>query len=618
MTGLPLFTQWVADETNAANQVKQVLPVLVVMGNPPYSGHSANKGQWIDNLLKGKLPDGKKTGNYYEVDGSPLGERNPKWLQDDYVKFIRFGQCRIEQSGGGILAFISNHGYLDNPTFRGMRQSLMQTFSEIYMLDLHGNAKKKESAPDGSKDENVFDIMQGVAIGIFVKHPGKAGPAKIYHADLWGTRAKKYEQLFEQDAAVTAWAQLNPQTPFYLFTPQDINLLSEYYSGWKINEIFPVNSVGIVTARDKLTVRWNKEEIWDIVKNFASLPVEEARSQYQLGPDVHDWKVHLAQTDIKNSGPSQEKITPILYRPFDVRFTYYTGQTSGFHCRPRPEVMHHFCNKKNMGLITVRQVAEGVFNHTFVSKNITESRITISNKGIGFQFPLYLYPTEDAIKQNNMFETSFWPPDKSRGSRTPNLNPDFVTEMGQKLGLSFTPNAPGDLQTTVGPEDIFHYIYAIFHSPIYRIRYAEFLKIDFPRVPVTSDVEVFRSLCGLGQKLTGLHLLESPDVGQFITRYPVAGDNLVEKGYPRYAPPGQDRPGRVAINKTQYFDGVPPDVWEFYIGGYQPAQKWLKDRRGRQLSYDDLTHYQQMAAALKKTIDIMEHIDAVIQEWPMG
>ncbi len=244
MTGLPLFTQWVADETNAANEVKQLLPVLVVMGNPPYSGHSANKSDWISDLLKGKLPDGSKTGNYFEVDGQPLGERNPKWLQDDYVKFIRFGQWRIEQSGGGVLAFISNNGYLDNPTFRGMRQSLMQTFTEIYLLDLHGNAKKRETTPDGGKDENVFDIMQGVAIGLFVKRSGQTGPAKIYHADLWGDRAEKYKQLFEQDVTTTAWAKPEPQAPFYLFTPQNVDLLGEYNQGWKITDAIPVNVLG--------------------------------------------------------------------------------------------------------------------------------------------------------------------------------------------------------------------------------------------------------------------------------------------------------------------------------------------------------------------------------------
>jgi predicted helicase len=618
MTGLPLFTQWVADETNAANEVKQLLPVLVVMGNPPYSGHSANKSNWIDDLLKGKLPAGGKTGNYYEVDGQPLGEKNPKWLQDDYVKFIRFGQWRIEQSGGGILAFISNHGYLDNPTFRGMRHSLMQTFTDIYILNLHGNAKKRETAPDGGKDENVFDIQQGVGIGIFVRQPGKNGPAKIFHADLWGTRAHKYEQLFEQDVTITNWEQLTPQIPFYLFVPQDVDLLGEYNKGWKVNDVFPTNSVGIVTARDKLTIRWSADEVWQTVNDFAGLPVEEARTKYNLGRDARDWKVHLAQADINNSGPSQEKITQILYRPFDKRFTYYTGQTRGFICMPRPEVMHHIQGVKNVGLHLCRQIVSESWQHVLATNQITDDcYVSNRTRERGYTLPLYLYPTEDATKQKSMFDVSPWPSDEANGRRVPNLNPDFVAEMAQKLGLTFTPNATGDLQTTFGPEDIFHYIYAVFHSPAYRTRYAEFLKIDFPRVPLTSDAGLFRSLCGLGQKLVSLHLLESPEVGQFITRYPIAGDNRVEKGYPKYTPPKDNQPGRVNINKTQYFEGVPPEAWEFHIGGYQVLDKWLKDRRGRQLSYDELTHYQQVVVALQKTIELMAEIDNTIPEWPI-
>ena len=240
-TGLPLFTQFLARETDAADRIKQDLPVLVIFGNPPYSGHSANKGAWIDGLLKGQLPDGTKTASYYELDGQPLGERNSKWLQDDYVKFIRWAQWRIEKTGSGILAFITNHSYLDNPTFRGMRRALMNTFTDIYVLDLHGNAKKREVAPDGGKDENVFDIQQGVAIGIFVKEPGKAGPAQVHHAELWGKRQAKYAWLLDNGLETTPWQELAPQAPFYLFVPQNTDLLAEYQQGWKVTDIFPVN-----------------------------------------------------------------------------------------------------------------------------------------------------------------------------------------------------------------------------------------------------------------------------------------------------------------------------------------------------------------------------------------
>ncbi|MFH1676293.1 MAG: DNA methyltransferase, partial [bacterium] len=279
IAGGPLFARWLVEEANAAVDVKLDMPILVVLGNPPYSGHSANTGIWIKKLLRGRdTRFDEATENYFEVDGKPLGERNPKWLNDDYVKFIRFAQWRIERTGYGILAFISNHGYLDNPTFRGMRQSLMTTFDDIYILDLHGNSKKKEKCPDGSKDENVFDIQQGVAIGIFVKRKDSSKKAaSVKHADLWGLRDNKYIYLSESDINKTEFSSLAPSSPFYLFVPQNIDLRSEYEKWWKVSDAAPVNSVGIVTARDKLTIHWSEKDVIETVKDFSSLPIEEAR-----------------------------------------------------------------------------------------------------------------------------------------------------------------------------------------------------------------------------------------------------------------------------------------------------------------------------------------------------
>ena len=612
MTGLPLFTQWVADESNAANEVKTRLPVLVVMGNPPYSGHSANKSAWISGLLRGKLLDGGKTGNYYEVDGQPLGERNPKWLQDDYVKFIRFGQWRIEQSGQGILAFITNHGYLDNPTFRGMRQSLMQTFTDIYILNLHGNAKKRETAPDGGKDENVFDIQQGVAIGIFVKQPGKNGPANVYHADVWGTRAKKYEELFEQDVEKTDWQQLKPQLPFYLFSPQNVDLLGEYNGGWKVTDIIQLNSMGVTTGRDKFATDFNKEDMEQKLSDLKGLNSdEEVRTKYDL-KDSSSFSLKEARNWARKIN-SENAIIKFAYRCFDQRFVIYSSKILA---RSREDVCQHQISFDNQALVTFRAIRELPWQHIFVT-NLPIAKEYLSSLDNCYVFPLYLYPTVAAAKQSSLLDVAPWPPDDAHGGRTPNLDPKFVAEMAQKLGLTFTPNAAGNLETTFGPEDIFHYIYAIFHSPTYRSRYAEFLKIDFPRVPLTSDGALFQTLCGLGKELVGLHLLESPQVAEFSTRYPVAGDNRVEKGYPHYAPPQADRPVRVNINKSQYFEGVAPEIWEFHIGGYQVLDKWLKDRQGRQLSYDDLTHYQRVAAALQKTIALMEKIDNAVPKWPV-
>ncbi|MFW9263400.1 type ISP restriction/modification enzyme [Nostoc sp. CALU 546] len=593
------FDNWIRDEADAANKIKQEAPVMVVMGNPPYSGHSANNGIWISNLLKGKDTTTEKvTSNYFEVDGKPLGERNPKWLNDDYVKFIRFAQWRIEQTGYGILAFITNHGFLDNPTFRGMRQSLMETFDDIYILDLHGNSKKKEQAPDGSKDENVFDIQQGVAISFFVKRQNdKKQEANIYHSELYGLRHSKYSWLNSHTINTTQWNDLNPQAPFYLFVPQNTDLLAEYEQGWKVTDIFPVNSVGIVTARDELTIRWSEEEIWQTVNDFAHLPPETARLKYRLGQDARDWKVELAQKDLRShpyvateeSSPFRELLVPILYRPFDIRYTYYTGKSRGFHCMPRGEVMRHILAGENLGLIFMRQVAmQENYSHFMVTNNIVDNRAFYSNKGIMQQAPLYLYPNP-----NN--------PKELEEPVRPNLSPAFLKDIISKLG--YTPT----------PQTIFYYIYAIFHSPTYRTRYAEFLKIDFPRVPLTSNNELFHQLADYGEELVSLHLMKSPKLDKFITKFfENDGNNLVDAGHPKYTN------GAVIINKIgDKFTGVPEEVWNFYVGGYQVCQKWLKDRKGRTLTSDDIQHYQRIVVALQETIELMANIDAVIPAWPI-
>jgi predicted helicase len=564
---------------------------MIVLGNPPYSGHSANKGPWAKQLVE----------TYKTVDGKPLDEKNPKWLQDDYVKFIRFGQWRVERTGQGILGFITNHAYLDNPTFRGMRQSLMNAFSEIYIMDLHGNVKKKETAPDGSKDENVFDIQQGVAIGLFVKDPGKASPARVYHVDLWGLREGKYRTLSETDVSVSNWKELKPNSPFYFFVPRDEELLGEYEQSWKVTDIFPINSVGIVTARDELAIHWSFQDMWETVQNFSSLPSEEARDKYALGKDAQDWKVALAQKDVKDSGLNQKLVTPVLYRPFDIRYTYYTGQSRGFICRPRAEVMRHII-KVNTVLCIGRAgqvIGQGTWDILFSSETIVD--FNLFYRGGNVNFPLYLYPSGQEIA-SGLYKSD---------ERRPNLNPKFIKAISGKLGLKFVEDGKGDLVVTFGPEDIFNYAYAVFHSPTYRSRYAEFLKIDFPRLPLTSDKELFKALVGKGGELVALHLMESPNPNNLITKYPVSGSNTVERV-------GCDENNkRVYINKLQYFEGVPSEVWNFQIGGYQVCEKWLKDRKGRTLSYDDLTHYQRIVVALKETIRLMQEIDDTIPGWPL-
>ena len=619
----------ISREANAALKIKSELPILAVIGNPPYSGHSANRS-W--EMKEGKrVPTfiGHLIQDYYSVDGQPLREKNPKWLQDDYVKFIRWGQWRIERTGAGILAFITNHGYLDNPTFRGMRRSLMNAFTEIYILNLHGNSKKKERAPDGSPDENVFDIQQGVTLGIFVKEPDKVGPAKVFHADLWGLRETKYQRLFETDVNTTIWTQLGPQPPAYLFIEQDKDLSSEYENGWKITDAMPVNSLGIATARDNFAIRWSGAEVIRVARDFAALPIEEARTKYDLGEDVRDWKVTLAQEDLREHGIRSLGVKEILYRPFDHRFTYYTGRTRGFHCRPRREVMNHLLAGKNLGLSTTRSIEIGRgWEHVFCSQHITQLH-TVSLKEVNYLFPLYLFDGgSPETGQRNLSESV-----PTFSERRANLKPGLIEDIRKRTGLQFTSDAKGDLKKTFGPEDVFDYIYAVLHSPTYRTRYTEFLKSDFPRVPLTSDVKQFRVLSGLGAELVGLHLLESPKLGKPIARYPVTGPNIVEKGFPKYLAPGEPEPGkgtplpagRVYISKPetqsgakgQYFEGVPSEVWNFHIGGYQVCEQWLKDRRGRTLTYDDLEHYCKVVTALNETIRLMADIDTAIPKWPI-
>jgi len=569
-----MFAQWITQEANSAAEIKKERPIMVVLGNPPYSGHSANKGDWARQLVE----------RYKTVDGHALGEKNPKWLQDDYVKFIAFGQWRIERTGQGVLGFITNHSYLDNPTFRGMRQSLINSFSDIYILNLHGNSKRKEKAPDGGKDENVFDIKQGVAIALFVKRPEATGSARVHYADLWGLRESKYSYLAESSVASTEWVTVEP-------------------NGWKVTDIFPKNSVGIVTARDSLTIHWTREQVSEVVRGFAQLSVEEARATYGLGEDANDWRVEAAQKDLRDSGPSREGIVPILYRPFDVRYTYYTGRSRGFHCRPRLEVMRHMLEGKNLALHVCRQVVSKSWQHAFVTDSLTDdSYVSNVTRERGYTVPLYLYPEPGEMR----FDTFV---------RRANLDPTFISRISVVTSLKFTDEGQGNLKKTFGPEDVFYYIYAILHAPSYRQRYGEHLKRDFPRIPLTRDLSLLRELVSKGGELVSLHLMKSGTLADFVTTYPIPGSNEVARV--NYVE--SDR--RVHINPTQYFEGVPPDVWAFHIGGYRVAEKWLKDRKGRTLTYDDIGHYQRIIVAIAETIRLMKEIDEVIEQrggWPQA
>ncbi len=766
-----LFANWLSSEANEANFIKRDTPVMCIVGNPPYSGESNNKGEWIMKLMEDykKEPGGKEK----------LKERNPKWINDDYVKFLRYGQHYIERNGSGVLAFINPHGFLDNPTFRGMRWNLLKTYDKIYTIDLHGNSKKKETSPDGSVDVNVFDIMQGVAVTIFVK-TGKKKPTelgKVFHYDLYGKRDYKYDFLSENAIKSIDFVELPNVAPNYFFVNKNFDQQKLYDEGFSVNEIFTLNNVGIVTGKDAIYINENKNEVVNNVAEFFKIEIDNS------------------------------KVKPVSYRPFDTRYLYYDVKLIE---RAREKVMKHFLVNDNIGFVTVnRQPLDNETSYYFVTKNILSTGFIRSDSvSIDSIFPLYLYPETNGQLTTDLNE-----------QRVPNLNLDIVNKISNELNLKFTNektiigNSPleGCPQGGVefAPIDILDYIYAVLHSPNYREKYKEFLKIDFPKIPYPKNAKTFWELVALGSQIREIHLLESPKVEDYITEFNIDGDCVVEKprfvnsppleGCPeggvvasplegclkggvvtntnqkeifvnkikitqnpilllpynealkqrakelrqaenlsevlfwmqvtkggfhkidfdrqriignyivdfyvkrlglvieidgsshdtkqeydakreeylislglrvyriqvveimkrmkialrdlelyiieQYGPkpprpsgtlPAENEPprpsgtpqegnetprpsgtpqegnfGKVYINETQYFENVPEVAWNFYIGGYQPAQKWLKDRKGRKLEFDDIAHYQKIIVALAETDKLMKEINDI-------
>ncbi len=584
-----LFASWLSKEANEANHIKRDTPVMCVIGNPPYSGESSNKGDWIMNLMEDykKEPGGEQK----------LQERNPKWINDDYVKFLRYGQYYIEKNGEGILAFINPHGFLDNPTFRGMRWNLLKTYDKIYTIDLHGNSKKKEVCPDGSPDVNVFDIMQGVSINLFVKTGKKKinELGKLFHYDLYGKREEKYNFLWENNIKSVPYVELPNAKPNYFFVQKDFKAESKYSKGFSVNDLFIINNVGIVTSRDSFVIDDYMQNLENRIKDFFILDKEQIQQQYNLRENI-SWNI----SDTKNKAKdfNADAIQKVSYRPFDEKFLYYE---SNFLERNRKEVMQHFIKGENVGLISNKQIRTSHVFHHWITKTLTDLHIIETANANPYIFPLYLYPDNET---NGVF---------TKQDREPNLNKEIVNQIAEKISLTFT-NEKEKTESAFAPIDILDYIYAILHSPTYREKYKEFLKINFPRVPYPKDQGAFWKFVKLGGKLRQIHLLESSIVEQYITTYPHDGNNTItrrirqkdfeitddKKGF-----------GRVWINDEQYFDKVPLVAWEFYIGGYQPAQKWLKDRYDRTLSYEDIMHYQKIIVALTETDRIMREIDKI-------
>jgi len=573
-----LFASWVAEEANAAASIKRDEPILVVLGNPPYSNFGRmNRGKWILSLL-----------DDYKRD---LHERKLN-IDDDFIKFIRFAQWRIERTGHGIIGLITNNTYLDGITHRRMRECLMNTFNEIYILNLHGDLRKKETAPDGSKDENVFDITIGVAIALFVKLPNTKG-CRVFHADLSGDRESKYKTLWQNDVSATEWQELKPQAEYFFLTPKDFGLESEYKAGWSVKGMFGKYISGIQTGRDSFVSDLTEADFAQKIVTLKdeNLSKADIATRFEL-PNFEGFNLDEFRTQLRDKESAATLVTNWLYRPFDVRPLFYHPLVIK---RMRGEVMASLLHK-NIALITVRQLARPSFAHVLITKHVGDGNtISLNTREYSYYFPLYIYPQTQQSSLN--------------GPVLMNLNPDFMKVLAEKLNLP--KEEQNGLPKSITPEDIINYAYAVFHSPTYRMRYAEFLKIDFPRLPLTRYLKLFRSLAAEGAELVALHMLESPKVQDFITGFPEKGDNVI--GKVRYT----ENDKRLWINKTQYFSGVPKAVWEFHIGGYQVCEKWMKDRKGRKLSYNDIQHYQKIQVALNETIRLMSEIDSIIPSWPI-
>lgn len=585
-----LFASWLSDEANEANYIKRDTPVMCVLGNPPYAVSSVNRGKWIQDLIA----DYKK--DLYEKKLN---------LDDDYIKFIRYGQHYIDKNGSGILAYISNNSFIDGITHRQMRRHLLDSFDKIYILDLHGSSKKKETAPDGSKDENVFDIQQGVSINIFIKSGKKKKKtlAKVWHADLYGSRSHKYELLNTLTLKKIKFKRLACKEPYYFFVPKDFALEGKYKEGFKIDDLFHLYSAGIETQKDKIAVHFSKESLQQVYRDFTENTPEDIKKQYPHIKDSRDWTVKAAKEDLQEHG--SKAFQSIVYRPFDERFSYMSGRSKGFVAYPRFNVTQHL-QKENLSLLTCKRQTSFDFQHVFIASKASERcTVSLQTGEVSYIFPLYLYPEADEAQTNFTDPSEQSKVGESKDGRIPNLNPAILTQIAEGLGFSFSKEKPtpySDIQSKIfAPIDLLDYIYAVLHSPSYREKYNEFLKIDFPRVPYPKDPQIFWQLVELGGELREIHLLTNPLVEDFRSRYPIDGDNMPDK--PHY------KDGKVYINEHQYFENVPQAAWEFYIGGYQPAQKWLKDRRGRKLEYSDILHYQKIIAALSQTDRLMQEID---------
>lgn len=555
----------------------------IVVGNPPYLGASKNKSTWIMDLLQEyKIePSGENHQN------NKLQERNSKWLNDDYVKFFRMGQYHIEKSGVGILGYITPHGFLDNPTFRGMRWYLWTGFNDLYIINLHGNKRKNEISPDGSMDENIFYIMQGISINLLIKTSSsptirpQRQYGNVHYLNKYGTQNTKYQWLtkISKTPLHTLPFQniptLNKHFPFHFMVPKNEKRIAVYMKGFPINKAFIKHSVGIVTARDKLVIDIDKQTLHKRIHDFYILPTNTYQQKYNV-QEKDNWKIDVIRQ--KSGCFSTGFIQPISYRPFDKRYIYYNEH---FIERSRKEVITHLLPPQNIGLLFRRQQPTNKDLYVFVSKNmIADGYIRSDNKGSESIAPLFLIS-----KDKNNFKNNF----------TNNINQQILLKTEQIV------------KTTITPHQFFDYIYGVLHSRHYRNQYHDLLCIDFPRIPYPKSPTTFWSLCELGHELRMIHLFEHK---MFNNITPTLTNNDSCSKQPlidRY----KWKNNQIWINKTQYFPDISEHIWNFHIGGYKPAQKWLKDRKGKILHKREILHYTKIIVALKQTNTIMIKIEKI-------
>ncbi len=630
----PIFEK----ELKSAQEIKKDENILIITGNPPYSGASSNEGlfEWevkatygiepefqtieieknvkltdkIQTLLnsvqiqkqsgsKNALKELKKLHSKYKLQN----EKNPKWLLDDYVKFMRFAQNKIKSLGHGLFGFISNNAFLDNPTFRGLRRSLLECYDELYILNLHGNARKKEETPQGAKDENVFNIKQGVSINLFVKKT-QATKQKIYYYDVYGERAEKYDFLAQNDLNSIEWLELAPREPFYLLIPQETLLLEEYEQGFSVQDMFQVGGTGICSQRDHVVFHKDKESLLKLLKDFSTLEPSELRRVYNIKKDGRDWRLEYAIKDVKaNANNLEEYIVSCQYRPFDFYYTYYTGKSKSFIAYPRGEVFKHMLppppptnpktpnqTRKNVALNIARQSKmHGEWRYVMAHKELVDINLIASagSMGVGYNYPLYQF------KHPNYTE---------------NFTPEFRSFIDKHYNHHFE------------PLEVLGYIYALLYSPHYRKRYEDFLKADYPKILFTNNKDLFRVLSLLGVELIGLHVLNQESLNYSFEKLKDAtiGESYYKEAHERNPiiskKPSHNEPEqRLYINHSAYFSGVSEEIHDYMIGGYCVLDKYLKSHKGEPCDFD---HVRNIIKVIARTIEIQKTLGFLTSDLP--